>query len=86
MGAHRMSDRITSVSDILRAHYPHSAIARMLEVGAELPTVRCPPWWRVFARRLWIRDMNGRIAFAQMYGWRTNRGNARHHTNASKIP
>lgn len=70
---------LSSVKFVYQQRYPASLVDRIVECGAELPTTLCPPWWRPFARRRWIRDMNGRIALARMYGWRTNRGPARHH-------
>lgn len=69
---------------IFQRHYPPGDVARILECGAELPLTTCPPWWRLLARRRWIRDMNGRIALARIYGWRTNRGPARHHLMMAK--
>lgn len=76
--------KLTSWDDSLRASYPPELVNKMLDVGAELPTEMCPPWWRPFARRRWIRRMCGRIAMSRVYGWRTNKGNARHHTHVSK--
>lgn len=65
--------------------YPAQGVADLAAIGEELPRTRCPPWYRLLARRRWVRDMNRRIEMAKIYGWRSSKGNVRHHADLPRF-
>lgn len=76
---------LVGFDSILKDAYPVADVTKMLEVGADLPRAPAPPWFRFRARHAWIRRLSADISFANIYGWRTNKGNARPHTHVSKF-